>query len=511
MKKMIALVLTVALVMAVCPTAVKAETVNKAKMYPVTITFDPKDYPNATISSIQLMGEFLFYTSNLTGHTDKTGMNDVQTKYIPSQYTTDMVSVGGFYYQEMTYDEVNKVYTTSMQLPAGRYNYHFQINATWGEPVAASAPTSFANSLTIDGTKHGIESFATFGDWVVDPKNKPNVTSPTGSQRNSILEVGTSQDFPWIANSNVTKRGTVTYVPYEDVNKTTQYLGVYLPVGYNKNSSKPYKIVFASHGGGGNEGDWFHQGGINNIMDNLIADGKTSDAIVVTINNGIYPSEKYRWDFAKILDNLLNHVIPYMEKNYNVSTNVEDRAFCGLSMGGMTTSYVYMHAAAKFGYFGNFSGSLAGGDLFDLSSQDLKKTVLMVGSGEEDMAYNTTEIGTATFEQKLKENNIDHISYYVTGAHDWFTWPELYTYFAQEVLWHKASPTISTVNHTTNAPATTINTTVVEKVHQVYVVKPGDVLWKIAQKYNMTYKVLGDYNHLKNYHTIYPGQTLLIP
>lgn len=45
----------------------------------------------------------------------------------------------------------------------------------------------------------------------------------------------------------------------------------------------------------------------------------------------------------------------------------------------------------------------------------------------------------------------------------------------------------------------------------VYIVKPGDVLWKIAKKYNMTYKELGDYNKLKNYNLIYPNQKLLIP
>ncbi len=463
------------------------------ELYPITLTFDPNDY-DGTITSIQLMGEFLFYYTNLTGNTDQTGMNDLDKRYTPDQYLPGMESVGGFYYQDMTFDETNQVYTTTITLPKGSYDYHFQINAVWGEPVAADQPTAFANSLTSDGSQHGIAHFGVFGDWVVDPNNAPYVGSPTDMQRNSVLSVGTSEDYPWIATRDTSKQGTVTFYPYLDVNKTTQYLGVYLPADFDENSDQPYKVVYVSHGGGGNEGDWYHQGGLNNIMDNLIAQGKTSEAVVVTMNNAVYPSEEDNWDFATIQDNILNKVIPFVEKNFNVSESPQDRAFCGLSMGGLTTSYIYMHAASEFAYFGNFSGAIAGGDNFDLSSTDLKNAVLMVGAGEEDMAYNQTDIGTAKFEQKLSENNIEHISYYVPGAHDWFTWPRLFTYFAENVLWTKSLSNEKEVSS-----------------NQVYVVKTGDVLWKIAKEYNMTYQELGDYNNLKNYHSIYAGQELLIP
>jgi len=45
----------------------------------------------------------------------------------------------------------------------------------------------------------------------------------------------------------------------------------------------------------------------------------------------------------------------------------------------------------------------------------------------------------------------------------------------------------------------------------VYVVKPGDVLWKIARKFNTTWQRLAEYNKLKNPHLIFPGQKILIP
>lgn len=45
----------------------------------------------------------------------------------------------------------------------------------------------------------------------------------------------------------------------------------------------------------------------------------------------------------------------------------------------------------------------------------------------------------------------------------------------------------------------------------IYIVKPGDVLWKIAKQFNLTYKQLGDYNKLTDYNLIYPNQKLLVP
>ena len=45
----------------------------------------------------------------------------------------------------------------------------------------------------------------------------------------------------------------------------------------------------------------------------------------------------------------------------------------------------------------------------------------------------------------------------------------------------------------------------------LYVVQPGDSLWKIAKKYNAPLELLKEINQLKNPDLIYPGQKLLIP
>ncbi|WP_212692110.1 5'-nucleotidase C-terminal domain-containing protein [Vallitalea guaymasensis] len=47
--------------------------------------------------------------------------------------------------------------------------------------------------------------------------------------------------------------------------------------------------------------------------------------------------------------------------------------------------------------------------------------------------------------------------------------------------------------------------------NEVYTVKPGDVLWKIAEKYDTTWEELAEVNQLSNPHMIYPEQELEIP
>ncbi|WP_313340398.1 5'-nucleotidase C-terminal domain-containing protein [Sedimentibacter sp.] len=45
----------------------------------------------------------------------------------------------------------------------------------------------------------------------------------------------------------------------------------------------------------------------------------------------------------------------------------------------------------------------------------------------------------------------------------------------------------------------------------IYIVVPGDVLWKIAEKYNTTWEELAKYNNLANPHLIFSGQALKVP
>ncbi|RNC28798.1 MAG: Spore coat assembly protein ExsA [Candidatus Dichloromethanomonas elyunquensis] len=51
----------------------------------------------------------------------------------------------------------------------------------------------------------------------------------------------------------------------------------------------------------------------------------------------------------------------------------------------------------------------------------------------------------------------------------------------------------------------------IEKQPQVYVVKKGDTVYKIAKRYGLDWRELAGYNHLGNPNLIYPGERLFIP
>lgn len=406
------------------------------KLYEAKFTFDPKDY-DGEVKSVAVRGDLLFYKSNLTGHTDETGMVDCDRRYNHYEYEDGMDNINGSYVEEMNWNEVTKQYELTMKLPAGLYLYCFVINPEFCEKFTGF-PGAACNVYTKSGEEKGLmnikEQMEKRGagekcSIIPDPKNLPDTPTVSANQRYSHLVLGDNAELSWLPINDPEKAGTLSYMSYKDINGDTRSLGVYLPKDYSRD--KTYPTIYVSHGGGGDEADWFHQGGIANIMDNLIAEGKTEEAILVTMNNTVY-----KWDFEMISKNMIQCVIPFIEKIFPVYKTPDKRAFCGLSMGSMTTLFIYMHHANVFDYYGAFSGGMAPGHAgHTLDDPHLKEVKLLIGCGEEDMAYNEREIGVPPTIRALKEKNVPFQSYFTTGAHDWFCWPQMFEHFAAEVLW----------------------------------------------------------------------------
>lgn len=55
------------------------------------------------------------------------------------------------------------------------------------------------------------------------------------------------------------------------------------------------------------------------------------------------------------------------------------------------------------------------------------------------------------------------------------------------------------------------HTALVEKMPEIYVVKKGDTVYKIAKKYGLDWRELAGYNRLGQPDLIYPGERLFIP
>ncbi len=116
---------------------------------------------------------------------------------------------------------------------------------------------------------------------------------------------------------------------------------VYTPPGFNKKMK--YPVLYLLHGIGGDEKEWLIGGKPQVILDNLYAEGKIKPMIVVMPNGramkddravgNIFDKEKVD-AFATFEKDLLNDLIPFVEKTYPTLTDRENRAIAGLSMVG---------------------------------------------------------------------------------------------------------------------------------------------------------------------------------
>ena len=139
---------------------------------------------------------------------------------------------------------------------------------------------------------------------------------------------------------------------------------IYTPPGYSKN--KKYPVLYLLHGIGGDEKEWLNGGKPQVILDNLYAENKIEPMIVVMPNGramkddraggNIFDSAKVQ-AFTTFEKDLLNDLIPFIEKKYPALTDREHRAIAGLSMGGGQSLNFGLGNLDKFAWVGGFSSA----------------------------------------------------------------------------------------------------------------------------------------------------------
>jgi len=159
------------------------------------------------------------------------------------------------------------------------------------------------------------------------------------------------------------KKGTVKLIEYKSESVgTTRKANVYLPAGYD--GKKKYSVLYLLHGIGGDEWEWMNDGGVPNIiMDNLYADGKVADMIIVMPNGRAAVNDSREGGYGSagafgVFDkDLIGSLIPYIESNFSVYTDKDHRAIAGLSMGGGQSLNFGLANMDKFAYVGGFSSA----------------------------------------------------------------------------------------------------------------------------------------------------------
>ena len=222
--------------------------------------------------------------------------------------------------------------------------------------------------------------------------------------------------------------GTVAQHYYvSSVAGATQSCLVYLPPHYDPQTK--YPVLYLQHGLGENETGWVHQGRMNFILDNLIAEGKAVPMIVVMCTGMVNINGEHNLSiFPQVL---VTDVIPFIERTYSVLTDKQHRAMAGLSMGSMHTSMTTLTHPELFAYAGLFSGfmrfiwheeqpHLAALDDPETFARDFK--VFFRAMGDEDPFFAHFEADDALIEEKGVGASITRKLY--RGGHGWQVWRE---------------------------------------------------------------------------------------
>jgi enterochelin esterase-like enzyme len=219
---------------------------------------------------------------------------------------------------------------------------------------------------------------------------------------------------------------------------TTRKALIYTPPGYSKD--KKYPVLYLLHGIGGDKLEWLNGGHPEVILDNLYAANKVEPMIVIMPNGramkddsatgNIFAPDKVE-AFATFETDLLNDLIPFVEKNFPVITNRESRAIAGLSMGGGQSLNFGLGNLDKFAWVGGFSSAPNTKKPEELIPDPAKTKeqlkLLWLSCGDKD--------GLITFSKRthdyLKTNNVPHIYYIEHGYHDFKVWKNGLYIFSQ--------------------------------------------------------------------------------
>ena len=229
--------------------------------------------------------------------------------------------------------------------------------------------------------------------------------------------------------------GTLETVEYKsNTVGTVRKATVYLPPKFD--AAKKYPVLYLLHGIGGDEREWL-QGVPNVILDNLIADGKAVDMIIVMPNGRAQENDRAEGNvyagfqaFANFEYDLIDDLIPFIEGKYNVYGDKMHRAIAGLSMGGGQSLNFGLAHMDVFAYVGGFS-SAPNTKTPEVLIPDVEKTkaentlLWMVCGSKDGLMYNSSRLKAFCDEHGVPCTLVE----YPDGQHDFVVWKYgLYNY-----------------------------------------------------------------------------------
>ena len=319
----------------------------------------------------------------------------------------------------------------------------------WTATLGPAAPDMYPYCFIVDGVS------------VMDPENP--LYFPNEGFKNSLLEIK-SKDGSLPHDIRNVPHGRIEYISYYSKSLgATNHAVVYLPPGYmpggmpGMGQSKKYPVFYLISGTTDTEEVYYKVGRVNYILDNLIADKQAKEMIVVMpygnptkllakpVDAG--PQTQFGEDvFSK---DLINDLIPYIEKTYPTINNRDHRAIGGFSRGGNQGLFNGLSHLDMFSYlcsYSSFTSTNIPGVYDNADDTNKKLHLFWLGVGTDDFLYGNAR----DYMEFLDQKGIRSVKEFTTGkfGHTWMnakyflaqTLPLLFNKKASEAAMKAAQP-----------------------------------------------------------------------
>jgi enterochelin esterase-like enzyme len=286
-----------------------------------------------------------------------------------------------------------------------------------------------------------IYRFSVDGIMRADSSN-PQVVQSLSNLSNMVEVPG---DGPQMWDARNVPHGVVHHHQYKTAtvlgleNNQSDYF-VYTPPNYDATAKKPYPVLYLLHGWGAGASGWTVVGQAQQVLDNLLAEGKIKPMVVVMplgYGDMTFVQDWGVWSRPAEIDHndalfekaLLTEVLPQVEAQYRVSKKREERAIAGFSMGGLEALNTGLTHTDLFAYVGGFSSAIHRLDAnkvfpgLDPKTSNLK--VLWVACGMDDQLIAPNR----RFVDWLKARNMPVTQIETPGRHAWPVWRDNLVHF----------------------------------------------------------------------------------
>jgi len=210
-------------------------------------------------------------------------------------------------------------------------------------------------------------------------------------------------------------------------------LVILLPSNYDTITS-PLPVLYLFHGSGENEFAWITDGKIDKKLSVAYKAGTIVPMIVVLPYLPDCEPEGFNCfgvgpEGDGFVKEMVTDIIPWVESNYKVATDRQNRAIAGLSNGGHQTLNMGIFFPEKFDYVYPLSAGFFGNALTEINTHaydeafnnpeinNIKKFTLFIGKQDEIAMQRYT----ATL-QLLNQYGIHYGTWEADGGHDYIFW-----------------------------------------------------------------------------------------